>query len=122
MKAPNPSAAVLDTPRYKVTVLPAECLEGNGLSASQQDVNGGAVCRQAEAVRAAYEFSRLEAAAAGIAAQHDIMAEPLSGSISGMLIHLALYSTAHRNSSFNLTVWSSKRSTAVALRGKLLSR
>ena len=88
MQAPDPSAAVLDTPRYKVTVLPANEQKENGLSACEQHANGGAESRQAEAVRAAYEFSRLEAAAAGIADRHETTADPVSGTISGMTIAL----------------------------------
>ena len=82
MKAPDPSAAVLDSPKYRVTILPAGEQNGNSLTACE---NGSAANRQAEAVRAAYEFSRLEAAGAGIAAQHDTIADPLSGSTSGLI-------------------------------------
>ena len=90
LQVPEPSRAALDAPQYCVTILPQEqhC-NGNSHSISVRSGEGSGSndtpteSEQAKAVRTAFDFSRLEAAAAGIASQHATLADPLSGSTPG---------------------------------------
>ena len=72
------AVATLDTPCFRVTVLPALHASGHANGRADED-------EQAEALAAAYEFGQVEAAAAGIGQRHDTLAEPLCNGSTGRL-------------------------------------